>query len=42
MAKKSGGGGFGKVILGFLIGIAAVAIGLFFVPQIWPAAGRCL
>jgi len=29
MAKKSSGGGFGKVFLGFLLGIAAVAIGLF-------------
>jgi thiosulfate dehydrogenase len=29
MAKKSSGGGFGKVFLGFLIGIAAVATGLF-------------
>jgi mono/diheme cytochrome c family protein len=29
MAKKSGSGGFGKVFLGFLLGIAAVAIGLF-------------
>jgi thiosulfate dehydrogenase len=29
MAKKSGGGGFGKVILGFLLGVAAVAGGLF-------------
>ena len=29
MAKKNGGGGFGKVFLGFLLGIAAVAIGLF-------------
>jgi thiosulfate dehydrogenase len=29
MAKKSSGGGFGKVFLGILIGIAAVAIGLF-------------
>jgi thiosulfate dehydrogenase len=28
MAKKNGGG-FGKVFLGFLLGIAAVAIGLF-------------
>jgi thiosulfate dehydrogenase len=30
MAKKSsGGGGFGKVFLGFLLGIVAVALGLF-------------
>jgi thiosulfate dehydrogenase len=29
MAKKSSSGGFGKVFLGFLLGIAAVAIGLF-------------
>jgi thiosulfate dehydrogenase len=29
MAKKSSGGGFGRVFLGFLIGIGAVAIGLF-------------
>jgi thiosulfate dehydrogenase len=30
MAKKSsGGGGFGKVFLGFLLGVAAVALGLF-------------
>lgn len=29
MAKKSGSGGFGKVFLGFILGIAAVAIGLF-------------
>jgi thiosulfate dehydrogenase len=29
MAKKSSGGGFGKVFLGILIGITAVAIGLF-------------
>lgn len=29
MAKKSGGGGFGKVFLGFLLGVAAVAAGLF-------------
>jgi thiosulfate dehydrogenase len=29
MAKKSGGGGFGKVLLGFLLGVAAVAAGLF-------------
>ncbi len=28
-AKKSGGGGFGKVFLGFLLGVAAVAAGLF-------------
>ena len=26
MAKKSGGGGFGKVLLGFLLGIAAVVV----------------
>jgi thiosulfate dehydrogenase len=29
MAKKSSGGGFGKVFLGFLLGVAAVAAGLF-------------
>jgi len=29
MAKKSSGGGFGKILLGFLLGIAAVAVGLF-------------
>ena len=29
MAKKSGSGGFGKVFLGFILGIAAVAVGLF-------------
>jgi mono/diheme cytochrome c family protein len=29
MAKKSSSGGFGKVFLGFLLGIAAVAVGLF-------------
>src|SRR5271163_2791103 len=29
MAKKGSGGGFGKVFLGFLLGIATVAIGLF-------------
>ena len=29
MAKKSGSSGFGKVFLGFLLGIAVVAIGLF-------------
>src|SRR5580658_6975582 len=29
MAKKSNSGGFGKIFLGFLLGIAAVAIGLF-------------
>jgi thiosulfate dehydrogenase len=29
MAKKSSKGGFGKVFLGFLLGIAAVALGLF-------------
>src|SRR5271155_57598 len=29
MAKKGGGGGFGKIFLGFLLGIAAVVIGLF-------------
>lgn len=30
MAKKSSsGGGFGKIFLGFLLGIAAVAVGLF-------------
>jgi thiosulfate dehydrogenase len=29
MAKKSSSGGFGKVFLGFLLGIAAVTIGLF-------------
>jgi len=29
VAKKSGGGGFGKVFLGFLLGVVAVAAGLF-------------
>jgi thiosulfate dehydrogenase len=29
MAKKSGSGGFGKLFLGFILGIAAVAAGLF-------------
>ena len=29
MAKKSGSGGFGKIFLGFLLGVAVVAIGLF-------------
>ena len=29
MAKKSSSGGFGKVFLGFLLGIVAVAVGLF-------------
>jgi mono/diheme cytochrome c family protein len=29
MAKKSGGGGFGKIFLGFLLGVAAVAVFLF-------------
>lgn len=29
MAKKSGSGGFGKVFLGFILGIAAVAAGLY-------------
>lgn len=29
MAKKSGSGGFGSVFLGFILGIAAVAAGLF-------------
>jgi hypothetical protein len=29
MAKKSGGSGFGKFFLGFILGIAAVAAGLF-------------
>jgi thiosulfate dehydrogenase len=29
MAKKSGGSGFGKFCLGFILGIAAVAAGLF-------------
>jgi thiosulfate dehydrogenase len=29
MAKKSSSGGFGKVFLGFLLGVAAVAAGLF-------------
>ncbi len=40
MAKKSSSsGGFGKVILGFLLGIAAVAIGLFCLPEVWGVAG---
>jgi hypothetical protein len=29
MAKKSGSGGFGKVFLGFILGVAVVAVGLF-------------
>ncbi len=29
MAKKGGSGGFGKVFLGFILGIAAVAVALF-------------
>ncbi len=29
MAKKSSSGGFGKIFLGFLLGVAAVAVGLF-------------
>jgi len=29
MAKKGGGGGFGKFLLGFLLGIALIAAGLF-------------
>jgi thiosulfate dehydrogenase len=29
MAKKSSNGGFGKIFLGFLLGVAAVAAGLF-------------
>jgi thiosulfate dehydrogenase len=29
MAKKSGSGGFGKLFLGFILGVAAVAAGLF-------------
>lgn len=29
MAKKSSNGGFGKIILGFLLGVAVVAAGLF-------------
>jgi mono/diheme cytochrome c family protein len=29
MAKKSSNGGFGKVFIGFLLGVAAVAAGLF-------------
>src|SRR5258705_9189659 len=29
MAKKSGSSGFGKIFLGFLLGVAVVAIGLF-------------
>jgi thiosulfate dehydrogenase len=29
MAKKSNNGGFGKLFLGFLLGIAVIAIGLF-------------
>jgi mono/diheme cytochrome c family protein len=36
MAKKSGGGGFGKVFLGFLLGIAAVAAGLFLYVRFGP------
>jgi len=29
MAKKGGSGGFGKVVLGFILGIVVVAIGLY-------------
>jgi thiosulfate dehydrogenase len=29
MAKKSSGGGFGKILLGFILGVVAVAAGLF-------------
>lgn len=29
MAKKSSGGGFGKLFLGFLLGVLAVAVGIF-------------
>ena len=29
MAKKSGGGGFGKLVLGFILGVVAVGLGLF-------------
>ena len=29
MAKKSGGGGFGKVLLGIVLGVLGVAVGLF-------------
>ena len=29
MAKKSGGGGFGKLVLGFILGVVAVGVGLF-------------
>ena len=36
MAKKSGGGSFGKVFLGFLLGIVATAAGLFFYLRLGP------
>jgi mono/diheme cytochrome c family protein len=29
VAKKSGGGGFGKLVLGFILGVVAVGLGLF-------------
>jgi mono/diheme cytochrome c family protein len=29
VAKKSGGGGFGKLVLGFILGVVAVGVGLF-------------
>jgi thiosulfate dehydrogenase len=29
VAKKSGGGGFGKILMGFLLGVGTVAAGLF-------------
>jgi hypothetical protein len=29
MAKKNSSGGFGKIFLGFLLGVATVALGLF-------------
>jgi thiosulfate dehydrogenase len=36
VAKKSGSGGFGKVFLGFLLGIAATAAGLFIYLRLGP------
>jgi len=36
VAKKSGSGGFGKIFLGFLLGIAATAAGLFLYLRLGP------
>jgi mono/diheme cytochrome c family protein len=36
VAKKSGGGGFGKVFLGFLLGVLVVAAGLFLYLRLGP------